>query len=344
MAQKKHYSLAIENIPSAIEEYFKANTSFEYEIANHTDKGLICKMTKGKSQGLLNLFFTKGQVSHSSQGRMADKAEDCWNYIVQTTSLPNSEHKTYTIHSVSEDDYNAYIECLDGLYTLTEVQTNDPNVARRHEVTGQYGAVVTMTYYTNGTLYLQGTLTSLYLTMIVETLSAISSTPETIVQEIVCCANTAPVLLSENLSDHIQNIAPISGSVLSKMIRSSIQLINSAKPVDDYNCFVHGVLVALDGVMSKKLVELHGAPFATFGTFFDSADGIHFLFKTNTADAYPALKTALERAETFLHDKRTATFHVDRAAIEATTTITFDMAVDILKEALIHINNICNNW
>lgn len=344
MAQKKHYSLAIENIPSAIEEYFKANTSFEYEIINHTEKGLVCKITKGKSQGILNLFFTRGQVSHSAQGRMAEKAEDCWRYIVQSTSLPNTEHKTYTIHSVSEDDYKAYIECLNGLYSLSEVQTDDPNVAKRHVVTGQYGATVTMTYYRNSTLYLQGTLTSLYLTMVVETLSAISTTPETIVQEVVSCANTAPVLLSENLSDHIQNIVPIKDSVLLKMMRSSIQLVNSAKPVDDYNCYVHGILVALDGVMSKKLIELHGAPFATFGTFFVSTDGVNFVFKTNTADPYPALKTAIERAETFLHDKRTATFHVDRAAIEATTIITFDMAVDIIIEALKHINNICNNW
>lgn len=128
------------------------------------------------------------------------------------------------------------------------------------------------------------------------------------------------------------------------MMRSSIQLINSAKPVDDYNCYVHGVLVALDGVMSKKLVELHGNSFNTYGTFFESVDGVNYVFKTDTADAYPALKTALEKAESFLHDKRTATFHVDRAAIEATTTITYDMAIDITKEALKHINNICDNW
>lgn len=344
MAQKKHYSLAIDNIPHAIDEYFQANTSFEYEIINQSEKGMICKMTKGKSQGFLNLFFTRGQVSHSSQGRMADKAEDCWNYVVQTTSLPNTEHKTYTIHSVSEEDYSAYIECLNGLYDITEIQTDDPNVAQRHTVKGEYGAIVTMTYYKNRTLYLQGTLSSLYLTMIVETLSAISTTPDTIVQEIVCCANTAPVLFSDKIEDHIQNIEPIKNSVLLKMMRSSIQLVNSAKPVDDYNCFVHGVLVALDGVMSKKLVELHGSPFKTFGTFFESVDGVNFVFKTNTADAYPNLKTALEKAETFLHNKRTATFHVDRSAIEASTIITFDMAIDILTEAISHINNICNNW
>lgn len=81
MARKKHFILDIDNIPSVIEEYFNANTQFEYEISKLDDKGLLLKIKKGTSQGILNLFYVKGQVSFSVQGRMQEKAEDCWNYI-----------------------------------------------------------------------------------------------------------------------------------------------------------------------------------------------------------------------------------------------------------------------
>lgn len=48
MARKKHFVLDIDNIQSAIDEYFKVNTQFEYEISKVDDKGLLLKIGKGK--------------------------------------------------------------------------------------------------------------------------------------------------------------------------------------------------------------------------------------------------------------------------------------------------------
>lgn len=69
MARKKHFCLDIESIPSIIDEYFKANTQFEHEIAKIDDSGLLLKIKKGNSSGILNLFYSKGRVSYSVQGR-----------------------------------------------------------------------------------------------------------------------------------------------------------------------------------------------------------------------------------------------------------------------------------
>lgn len=60
MARKKHFVLDIDNIQSAIDEYFKVNTQFKYEISKVDDKGLLLKIAKGKSNGLLNLYYSKG--------------------------------------------------------------------------------------------------------------------------------------------------------------------------------------------------------------------------------------------------------------------------------------------
>ena len=179
MARKKHFCLDIESIPSIIDEYFKANTQFEHEIAKIDDSGLLLKIKKGNSSGILNLFYSKGRVSYSVQGRMKEKAEECWNYIKQQTALPNTEHKTYTIKDVSKEDFNEYKKCLDEYesYTLEDMETSDSNVINRFKVTGRYEATVVFTYFKNGTLYLQGTMSSLFLALIVETLPVITTIP-----------------------------------------------------------------------------------------------------------------------------------------------------------------------
>lgn len=347
MVAKKHFTLDIDSIPSAIEKYFKANTQFEYEISKADEEKLLLKIKKGNSNGILNLFYVKGQVSFSVQGRMKEKAEECWNYIKQQTSLPNTDHKTYTIRGVSEDDFLCYRKCLDEYeyYTIEDLVFSDPYVVRRFRVTGKYKATVIFTYYKNGTLYLQGTMSSLFLSLIVDTLPIITTIPSNIITEVISCSTTTPIVIDENLEKNIDNLAPIKGTVIEKMILSSIQLINSAVPVEDYGCFVLGILKATDAVISKKLVEVTGTSFESYGTYLGSNDGgITYNFKTSTLDFNPELKKCIERAYAYYIDKRTASFHIDRTAIETSTILSYEEAVDIVEESLKNINNICKNW
>lgn len=346
MARKKIFSLDIESIPSAIDDFFKANTQFEYEISKVDDKGLLLKIRKGKSNGILNLFYSKGRVSFSVQGRMKEKVEECWAFIKQQTSLPNTEHKTYSIKDVSEDDFKEYKKCLEEYdsYALEDMETSDSNVINRFKVTGRYEATVVFTYYKNGTLYLQGTMSSLFLSLIVETLPVITTIPSDIITEIISSSTTKPIIV-EDLEKSIENLNPIKGSVIEKMIQSSIQLVNSAVPIEDYGCYVLGILKATDAIMSKKLVEVTGAPFDSYGTYFGSNDGgITYHFKKSDLDFNPELKKSIEKAYAYYIDKRTASFHIDRTAIETSVILSYDAAVEIVEESLKHINNICKNW
>lgn len=59
MVAKKHFTLDIDSIPSAIEKYFKANTQFEYEISKADEEKLLLKIKKGNSKGILNCFMLK---------------------------------------------------------------------------------------------------------------------------------------------------------------------------------------------------------------------------------------------------------------------------------------------
>ena len=347
MVAKKHFTLDIDSIPSAIDEYFKVNTQFEYEISKVDDKGLLLKIAKGKSNGLLNLYYSKGRVSYSAQGRMKKKAEECWEYIKQQTPLPNTEHKTYTIKDVAEDDFQGYKKCLEEYdsYIVEEMEFSDSNVISRFKVTGRYDATIVFTYYKNGTLYLQGTMSSLFLSLIVETLPVITTIPSDIIKEVMSNSTTLPIVIEEDLGKNIENLNPIKGSVIEKMILSSIQLVNSAVPIEDYGCFVLGILKATDALMSKKLVEISGAPFDSYGTYLESNDGhITYHFKKPILDFNPKLKKSIEQAYAYYIDKRTASFHIDRTAIETSTILSYEEAVDIVEESLKHINNICKNW
>lgn len=347
MARKKHFVLDIDNIQSAIDEYFKVNTQFEYEISKVDDKGLLLKIGKGKSNGLLNLYYSKGRVSYSAQGRMKEKAEECWEYVKQQTSLPNTEHKTFTIKDVAEDDFQGYKKCLEEYdsYIVEDMEFLDSNVISRFKVTGRYDATIVFTYYKNGTLYLQGTMSSLFLSLIVESLPVITTIPSDIIKEVMSNSTTMPIVIEEDLEKNIENLNPIKGSVIEKMILSSIQLVNSAVPIEDYGCFVLGILKATDALMSKKLVEISGAPFDSYGTYLESNDGhITYHFKKPILDFNPKLKKSIEKAYAYYIDKRTASFHIDRTAIETSTILSYDAAVEIVEESLKHINNICKNW
>lgn len=199
--------------------------------------------------------------------------------------------------------------------------------------------------YKNGTLYLQGTMSSLFLSLIVETLPVITTIPSDIIKEVMSNSTTMPIVIEEDLGKNIENLNPIKGSVIEKMILSSIQLVNSAVPIEDYGCFVLGILKATDALMSKKLVEISGAPFDSYGTYLESNDGhITYHFKKPILDFNPKLKKSIEKAYAYYIDKRTASFHIDRTAIETSTILSYDAAVEIVEESLKHINNICKNW
>ncbi len=66
--------------------------------------------------------------------------------------------------------------------------------------------------------------------------------------------------------------------------------------------------------------------------------------KKTDLDCNPELKKSMEQAYAYYIDKRTASFHIDRTAIETSTVLSYDAAVEIVEESLKRINNICKNW
>ena len=153
------------------------------------------------------------------------------------------------------------------------------------------------------------------------------------------------VLIDTDLSKHITKMVHISGSKIEAMIKTSIQLVNYAWPLDDYCCFTHSILRALEGLIRKRLMEDSIDTFDNIGEFFQDKDNM-FKFKDEITrfDDIPALKNSLEEAYDFYNKNRHAISHVDKANIEASKMMNYDDAVDVINECLKRINRLCNNW
>lgn len=355
MANKK-YSLAIEKIDEVAKEFIAAHPTYTLNIKDCNQgkqKQIEIVNTKSHEKSILNCFITAGQVSHNVQGKQSTlngMCENCWEYIVKQTAIPEMDQKCFKLKGVRQDDFDALIEAVREYnnVTITELNTEkNPTVRNQYHLKGKYDAKISVIFYNNGTLMVQGSITSFYVEFITEVLQAISSVPSEVIEEVFAIQARAGYALDNDLNKHISKMEHIRGSVIENFISTSISLANSAVKVEDYGCYTFGILKALDAVLRTRLLE--DAPdFEDYGTYFqkDRNETGTYCFKgcVGTYNDNERLKQALEQGYSFFHRHRHSTFHVDSSNIETSRTLEYDEAVNIIRESLVIINNICNNW
>lgn len=353
MATKK-YSLAIEKIDEVAKEFVAARPAYTLHIKECNQgkqKQIEIINIKNQEKSTLNCFITGGQVSHNIQGKngtLNGICKDCWEYIVKQTAIPDMDQKCFKLKGVRSDDFDTLISAVKEYnnVVVSEVNTDkNPNIRNQYHLKGKYDAKVSVIFYNNGTLMVQGCITSFYVEFITEVLQAISSIPSEAIEGVFAIQARAGYALDNDLSKYIGNREHIDGSVIENFINTSINLANSAVKVDDYGCYTFGILKALDAVLRTRLLE--DAPdFDEYGTYFQKNNSGAYCFKSGigTYDNNLHLKQALERGYSFFNQHRHSTFHVDSFNVETSRTLEYDEAVNIIKDCLVIINNICNNW
>lgn len=353
MAPKK-YSWAIERIDEVAKEFIATNPAYILHI-NECNKGKLKQIEitniNNKEKSILNCFISSGQVSHNVQGKngtLKKVCENCWEYIVENTAIPNIEQKCFKLENVESDEFDAFISAVNEYnnVAISEVNTdNNPNIRNHYHLKGKYDAKLSVILYNNGTLLVQGCITSFYVEFITEVLQAISSVPPEAIEEVFAIQAQAGYVLNKDLSNYISKREHIDGSVIENFINTSINLANSAVKVDDYGCYTFGILKALDAILRTRLLE--DAPdFKEYSTYFKQNNSGAFCFKSGvgTYDNNLRLKQALEQGYSFFNKHRHSTFHVDNFNVETSRILEYDDAINIIKECLVIINNICNNW
>lgn len=345
----QNLSLFQDLIEPTIYEYVQSQEGLVVEKTSDKNGQMVFKLTKGKANAFITVYFkTNGLTSISGQGskKTVQIADDCIEYIKGKTLIPNSEQKSFSIKNGDPSKYAELKELLSIENTVTEISTKDPYVVHRCRVLNNSRAYVTATLYTNGTFYLQGRVTSLFIEIMSLAIEIIAKTDGVSINNELGITN-AVNQISEDLSDHIHNLAPISGDseILSIMIKTSLQLMNSGIIVSDYSCYTFSILRSIEGLLKKRILQ-DTFSFTNFYELFQfdkKTKTYHFPSTNIIYDNNPPLKRALERAYTFYNAYRHSSFHVDDA-ISTTRLFSFEEARQIILDAIQIIDDICMNW
>lgn len=337
-------SLYREKIPSAIKE-FAAEKGIEWSCTSNGDFQDTFKLTYDKANRFITIYYKKNgltSISHQGSNKTSKLGEECCEYIISKTSLPDSIHKTFSIKNSNLKNYE-YFKTEIGDEHIVILNSNDTNVLERIKVKDDTGATITVTIYKNATLFFQGAITPLFVSLmnaaLLWMLDDVDENNSIIGLKNVSCNIESDV--TKHI-DHIEKLKP-DGDVMIKMIESSLQLVNSGISVSDYGCYTFGVLKAIEGILKLRIQE-DVYIFENFGDYFiiNKNKGTYH-FKTSLYDEQPNLKKALEKAYNHFHKYRHSTFHVDDQ-IETTKILNYSEAILIIVDSIHIINEICNNW
>lgn len=337
-------SLYREKIPSAIKE-FAAEKGIEWSCTSNGDFQDTFKLTYDKANRFITIYYKKNgltSISHQGSNKTSKLGEECCEYIISKTSLPDSIHKTFSIKNSNLKNYE-YFKTEIGDEHIVILNSNDTNVLERIKVKDDTGATITVTIYKNATLFFQGAITPLFVSLmnaaLLWMLDDVDENNSIIGLKNVSCNIESDV--TKHI-DHIEKLKP-DGDVMIKMIESSLQLVNSGISVSDYGCYTFGVLKAIEGILKLRIQE-DVYIFENFGDYFiiNKNKGTYH-FKTSLYDEQPNLKKALEKAYNHFHKYRHSTFHVDDQ-IETTKILNYSEAMSIMVDSIHIINEICNNW
>ena len=348
----KRYSLIISKIPEAVDEFAAVHDSFTVNksfVNNEFRYEFVGSDGKVKRPGILVCYILQdGRVSFNIQGSpIYNKiCDECRNFIISQTQIPDISQKTLTVRHIPKEDVECFLKLqIENGVTCEMIDSKCDSIEIEASLCGDYGARMHLSYYTNETLFLQGVLTEFFVILAQDVLGLTTETPDNIIETVFEIKNTSKEVIAPDLSCHIQDLTQIShGSVIRKFISSTLTLINSGVCVGDYGCCSFGILKALDALMRKRMQEDSPIESNYFGIFKETDEHVYkFSSSITTYDHNLGLKSALEEAYTLYHKHRHTTFHVD-SVIESSRILSFDDALDIIKEALRIINRICNNW
>lgn len=303
------------------------------------------KLSHGKANVFITVYYKNNgltSISHQGANKTNKLGEECCEYVISKTSLPNTYHQTFTIRKANINNYD-YFKSEIGDENITVENINDTTIYERIKVNDETGATITVTLYKNATLYFQGAITPLYVSLMNAALQWMLSYDDG--KSSIIGLKNVSCDVDCDVSKHIKNIDKLKpdGNVMIKMIETSLQLANSGIAVCDYGCYTYGVLKAIEGIIKLKLLE-DVTPFDNFGDYFVyDKETRTYKFKSELYDSQVELKRSLEKAYTHFNKYRHSTFHVD-AQIETTKILSYDEAISILYDSLSIINNLCNHW
>lgn len=350
MGKLEHYALDFDAIEPTLEEFFQDKGELEYSFAQENDFTYRLSVTKPniKKPGLLFIYNKQGLYCMDPKGTPAllGVCSDCRDFILQRLQIPNAVRQSFAIKDVDSELAAACIVCLGESYTVSADKGDVPD-AKHYIVTDTHRSTVSVICYDNGTIYVQGAYTALFLKVITEISKETSAAPEAVVKELLGIAPLVQNRYEVDINALIDNPKPLIDNNLDVMVLSSAVLANSAVAIGDYGAYPFGILKAIEGLLALKLQAHLESDFESFGKtcFSPDAHGIQRLNYDDFNDpSHNQLKAAIESSYNFYNNNRHSTFHTKKLNVAASRVLSEEEALDMIDDGLDLINKLCDNW
>lgn len=355
MAAETYYLRQVE-IFNCIHNYFSQKPEFSYNIKSVKDNKhytLIFADNEDyvkaeKKVGLIQIFFTASKTSLTIQGipTYNTVAADCKKAIVDQCSILDikNHNKSIKYQDVDTSKFNELIEYISTEKHITLINNGASSgaVVVRYTVLGPYDSYIGVTYFQNGTVQIQGCISSLLIevnTIALELFSDIKSSNTEAFMSVL--EASADKVISDNLDDHFSDRSHFAGTSFEAMILTSLHLMNSSIEVGDYGCIPFGILKALEGIIGVRLHKaLAFRTRETIGARFierPSGSGTFVVNSSTTPNITDgtSLSRALSDGYTFYRAYRHTTFHCDIINPMASLILTTkEIALGIIEDAI----------
>lgn len=351
MGKLEHYALDFDAIESTLEDFFseKGDTTYTFIQDNEFTYRLNIIKTGVKKPGIVLIYNKQGLYCLSIAGAPVLNAlcKDCCDFILQRLQIPNAVRQAFSIKNVDAELAAACVVCLGENYTVSNEKGDVPD-AKHYLVSDTHRSSVSVICYDNGTVYVQGACTTLFLKVCTEVSKECKGIPENVVDELIKIAPLVHKRYEVDIHALVTNPKPLIDNNLDVMVLSSVVLANSAVSIYDFGPYAFGVLKAIEGLLALKLQTYFDKDNDFFSKCYHDDGAGKQKLNSNVHDFDSAenavLKATMEDAYNFIVDNRNTSFHIRKLHVEASRILTEEEALDIIDDGLDYINKLCDNW
>lgn len=341
----KGLTLDRDKLPEWIEEY--AESKFEtYEISEIKHIAATqhrCTINGDYKEVQIDFYYAdNGKTTLRPIGKHFDVSFELATSILNKVEYKNIDNsRSYSVHPLNSEDFLFLTEYLEDLEGIKKVgyDENEKNGYTLYQYVGKIGDKITLKYFQNKRLQIQGKPAFLYQEV------ACFLSPFFPFDEVVknqaefYSVNIRPEEIRKEMKELLPSAYNILGENLKKILAGSLALQKIDIDLEDYSSFVFPALKTLEGVI-KEILLSNGVPderVEKFGDLF-GYNGIQRKYVYSNLNGAMindgAVKVALGDLYTYYNRNRHRLFHVE--AVDAATSIieTKQQADQIISKVL----------
>lgn len=347
MKDKRVYIIDVEQLDAVLSEFATANGGITISRTDNSNE-IKLDLIDGDRKGILHLYHKGGgNYSHYEQGEWNEIAVACWSFIHTRLGKVVEPKVLPAIKKVEQVDFESFVDCFKDSedYTVENKDCKALGGGTIYVIEDNKCAKVSLTYFNNKTMLIQGASTGLLVKVLTECIDTIPQADQSLIDAILPPDKQVKTVIDADIKKHIDNMIPISGGKIEKLVNTSLTLINSGIVVEDYSPFSTNILRALDAVINGKIAQVAG-PVESYHTYFDGnpSSGYKMKNESNPFGTDEELISLMEESYTYYHNHRHPIAHTDHQNVETTRILTYDEAVMEIRDSLQLINRICEKW